>query len=153
MPAFLSQRPLDSRFRGNDELISHEYGRTRPHAIAMGRESRAIPASPPSPPTRHSRLPSFPPPRRSRPPSCPPSVIPTHLSFPRKRESTAPCIVPPKLVPDPHRGFRFLTLDGPISRIPVDEDHRPSPLVPSGTCKTFWTIRLYPHGDELCPLV
>ncbi len=52
MPAFLSQRSLDSRFRGNDRLR---------RATAS-----VIPTHPPSPPTGHSRLPPFPPTCHSR---------------------------------------------------------------------------------------
>ena len=65
MPAFPSQRSLDSRFRGND---------TFRRATAS-----VISALPPSPPT----------------------AIPAHLSFPRKRESTAPTSFPRSSSPTP----------------------------------------------------
>ncbi len=91
MPAFLSQRSLDSRFRGNDGFSGNDASRgnaTFPRATAS-----AIPAYPSFPHFHHSRLPPL-----------PPTVIPAHLSFPRKRESTAPPSFPPKLVPDPDWG-------------------------------------------------
>ncbi len=88
MPAFLSQRSLDSRFaeprhRGNDGL-------RRATASVFTAPIRQIPARPPSPPTTIPAHPSF-----------PPTTIPAHLSFPRKRESTAPPSFPWSSSPTP----------------------------------------------------
>ena len=80
MPAFPSQRSLDSRFRGNDRLVAEP----RHPSLPPIRHSRVsvIPAFHHSRPPVIPALPSFPPTTIPALPSSPPTLIPAHLSFP-----------------------------------------------------------------------
>ena len=124
MPAFLSQRSLDSRFRGNDRLSqSHGIRLYRPSAIPASvipayrppvirpPTRTTIPALPSSPPTLIPAHPVIPAYHHPRPPVIPayhhsrPSVIPAYRHsrppvIPAKAGIHCASIIPPELVPN-----------------------------------------------------
>ena len=89
MPAFLSQRSLDSRFRGNDGFPGNDASRGNDGFSGndASRGNATFPAHQSSPPIRHPCLPSSPPTCHSRLPPFQPTNHPRLPPFPPTRHS------------------------------------------------------------------